>query len=320
MRQFFLIFILSFLSFSTVYAWHPSKPINVIIGFAPGSGNELSFRGISSIVEKNNPDVNFVIQNRPGAGGVVAMNEFIKKPNDGYTIYVPSNQGIFVTAEFFQKQAVKYSLTDFDYLLGLAKSPQVLIASHNSQVSNLEDFIKKLQNPNEQINFATGGGAHRLAFDYMIQKLGINRSRTTLVEYKGPAQAAQDVAGNHIDFSIIPAAVAAGYERAGKVKIIAVCGEKVIKGFENIPLINKYIPGMNVYAGWGIIIPKNTAKEIKDWYVKEFNKAITSKEVQTFFEDNYMFSDKSELDPTGFEQSMKQLRNHWIPVLENLSK
>jgi tripartite-type tricarboxylate transporter receptor subunit TctC len=56
------------------YAWEPTRPINVLIGFAPGSGNEIGFRGVGSILEKSNPKINFVIENKPGADGVVDMN------------------------------------------------------------------------------------------------------------------------------------------------------------------------------------------------------------------------------------------------------
>lgn len=301
-----------------LYAWQPEKPINVYIGFASGSGNEISFKGISSLVE-NNTGVSFIIQNRPGAGGVVAMNEFIKKPNDGYHAYISSNQGIFVTAEFFQKEAVKYTLEDFDYVIGLAKSPLVIISSKASQITNIEEFIKHFKNSKEQINLGVGGGAHRLAFEYLIQKLKIDKSRTTIVEYKGPAQAALDVAGNHIDFAILPAAVAASIANTGKIVIIGICSERPIKGFENTPLMNKYVPGMNVYGGWGILLPKNTPPEVKSWYVNEFAKSIRNEKTKKFLEDNFMFNDETELNPKDFRYSMLKLREKWIPIISNFS-
>ena len=84
----------------TAYAWEPTKPVTAVIGFAPGSGNELSFRGISSIIEKANPKINFIVENRPGADGTIGMNHFIKLPNDGHHIYIASHQGIWVTADY----------------------------------------------------------------------------------------------------------------------------------------------------------------------------------------------------------------------------
>lgn len=305
---------------STAWAWEPTKPINVLIGFAPGSGNELSFRGVSSILEKSNPKLSFVIENRPGASGVVAMNDFVSRLADGYHIYIPSNQGIFVTAEFFQKNVIRYKLDDFEYVVGIAKSPLVVIAHISSDVNNPAEFVNKLKTTTKPINIAAGSGAHKLAYDYMADKIKLDKKLIATVEYKGPAQAGIDVAGGHLEFGIIPAAVAAPLAQSGKIKIIGLTSERTIKGFETTPLMNKWVPGMNVYAGWGIILPKGTLPDIQKWYVDNFAKAIKSAEAQKFFENNYMFTDDRELTPDGFKHSMADLRKQWIPVLTNLEK
>ena len=305
---------------STAWAWEPTKPINVLIGFAPGSGNELSFRGVSSILEKSNPKLSFIIENRPGASGVVAMNDFISRPAEGYHIYIPSNQGVFVTAEFFQKSIVKYKLDDFEYVVGIAKSPLVVIAHSGSDVNNPAEFVNKLKNTTKPINIAAGSGAHKLAYDYMADKIKLDKKLITTVEYKGPAQAGADVAGGHLEFGIIPAAIAAPLAQSGKIKVIGLTSERTIKGFENTPLMNKWVPGMNVYAGWGIILPKGTSPEIQKWYVDNFSRVIRSPEAQIFFENNYMFVDEKELTPDGFKRSMADLRKQWIPVLSSLEK
>ena len=140
------------------------------------------------------------------------------------------------------------------------------------------------------------------------------------IEYKGPAQAGADVAGGHVEFGIIPAAIAASLAQSGKVKVIGLASERTIKGFENTPLMNKWVPGMNVYAGWGIILPKGTSSAAQKWYIDNFSRAIRSSEAQTFFENNYMFIDERELTPLGFKESMSQLRKQWVPVLQNLTK
>ena len=303
---------------TSVFAWQPIKPVNVLIGFTPGSGNELSFRGVSSILEKSNPKLSFIIENRPGASGVVAMNDFVSRASDGYHIYIPSNQGIFVTAEFFQKNVVKYKLDDFEYVLGIAKSPLVVIAHVSSDVNNPAEFVNKLKTTTKPINIAAGSGAHKLAYDYMAEKIKLDKKMIATVEYKGPAQAGADVAGGHLEFGIIPAAVAAPLAQSGKVKVIGLTSERTIKGFDNTPLMNKWVPGMNVYAGWGIILPKGASPEIQKWYVDNFSKAIRSPEARTFFENNYMFVDEQELTPNGFKESMTALRKQWIPVLEKL--
>jgi tripartite-type tricarboxylate transporter receptor subunit TctC len=303
---------------STSWAWEPTKPISVLIGFSPGSGNELSFRGVSSILEKSNPKLSFVIEHKPGAAGVVAMNEFVSREADGHNIYIPSNQGIFVTAEFFQKNVVKYKLDDFEYVLGIAKSPLVVIANNKSNVNTPAELVNKLKNSPVRINFAVGSSSHKLAYSFMAEALKLDKELRGIIEYRGPAQAGLDVAGGHVEFGIIPAAVAAPLIESGKIKVIGLTSERTIKRFENTPLMNKWIPGMNVYAGWGIILPKGTSTEVQRWYSENFTRAINTQEAQTFFENNYMFTDENELTPAGFKENMLRLRKQWIPIIEKM--
>ena len=81
--------------------------------------------------------------------------------------------------------------------------------------------------------------------------------------------------------------------------------------------MNRWVSGLNVYAAWGIILPKNTKKEIIDWYVKNFSAAIESKEGQEFMNNNYMFNPKDERTPIGFKSAMTELRKQWIPILKD---
>lgn len=302
---------------STVaHAWEPTKPVNVLVGFAPGSGNELSFRGISSIIERGNPKINFVIENRPGADGVVAMNEFIKKPADGYHLYVPSHQGIWVTSEFSNPGAKKYELDNFEYGVTLAKSPLAIIAHISSPTTTPAELISRFKNTTQPINIAAGSGAHKLAYEYLMHHIKGNRTLIQTVSYKGPAQAGQDVAGNQVEFGIIPVAVANTLLQTGKIKIIGLCSEYKIEAIKEVPLMKDYVPGLNVYAAWGIILPKGTPKEIITWYVDNFVAAIRSPEGQLFLKNNLMFAEPKEQNPKGFEDSMMRLRDQWVPVIK----
>lgn len=314
-----LLAVLALVASTAALAWQPTKPINVYIGFAPGSGNELSFRGVSAILEKQRKDLSFVIRNQPGADGVVAMNEFITRPNDGYHVYVPSHQGIWVTAEYFNKPAVKYTLNDFEYVVSIAKSPLAIVVPGDSAIKTVPEFLKAIQNPDKPLNIAAGSGAHKLAYNYMSDKLKLDETKVQLIGYKGPAQAAVAVAGKEVDYGILPVAVAQTLAQSGKIRILALCGEQRLAQIPDVPLMNQFVPGMNVYAAWGLILPKDTPKEIVDWYVTNFSTAILSKEAQQFFDNNLMFSDAKELTPAGFKNSMMQLRKQWIPVISKLN-
>ena len=302
----------------TAHAWEPNKPITAVIGFAPGSGNELSFRGISSIIEKANPKINFIVENRPGGDGTIGMNHFIKLPNDGYHISVPSHQGVWVTADFSNPENKKYTLDDFEYVLTLAKSPLAIIANSASTVNTPREFLDRVKNTDKPINIAAGSGAHKLAYEYMMYNIKGNRSLVKTIPYKGPSQAGQDVAGGHVEFGIIPVAVANTLTQSGKIKIIALCSEYKIDAIKDVPLMKDLIPGMNVYAAWGIVLPKNTDKEIINWYVTNFTNAIRSNEGQRFLRENLMFAEPREQTPQGFKASMMQLREKWIPIIKEV--
>ena len=302
----------------TAHAWEPTKPITAVIGFAPGSGNELSFRGISSIIEKANPKINFIVENRPGGDGTIGMNHFVKLPNDGYHISVPSHQGVWVTADFANPENKKYTLDDFEYVVTLAKSPLAIIANSASTVNTPREFLDRVKNTDKPLNIAAGSGAHKLAYEYMMYNIKGNRSLVKTIPYKGPAQAGQDVAGGHVEFGIIPVAVANTLLQSGKIKIIALCSEYKIDAIKDVPLMKDLVPGMNVYAAWGIVLPKNTDKEIIDWYVTNFTNAIRSNEGQRFLRENLMFAEPKEQTPQGFKASMMQLREKWVPIIKEV--
>jgi len=313
-----ILLILLFFISTTASAWEPTKPVTTVIGFAPGSGNELSFRGFSSLIEKQNPKINFIIENRAGADGTIGMNYFINLPADGHHIYIASHQGIWVTSEFAHPGAKKYTLDDFEYGLTLAKSPLAIIAHHKSVTTTPSEFISRMKRSEEPISIAAGSGAHKLAYEYMMTHIKGNRDLIKTIPYKGPAQAGQDVAGGHVEFGIIPIAVANVLVKSGKVKIIGITSEYKLEGLKDIPLMNDFVPGMNVYAAWGIIFPKGTNKEIINWYVNNFRAAINSPEGKQFVKDNLMFTDPNEQTPSGFETSMMELRKRWIPIIKEV--
>jgi tripartite-type tricarboxylate transporter receptor subunit TctC len=311
----FLVLMLLTLS---AHAWEPTKPITAVIGFAPGSGNELSFRGISSLIEKANPKINFIVENRPGADGTLAMNHFVKLPNDGYHINVASHQGIWITADYAYPEIKKYTLDDFEYGLTLAKSPLAIIANEKSPTNTPKELIDRFKATSSPINIAAGSGSHKLAYEYMMYHIKGNRELIKTIAYKGPAQAGQDVAGGHVEFGIIPVAVANTLVKSGKVKIIGITSEYKLEGLNNVPLMKDYIPGLNVYAAWGIIFPKGTNQDIIDWYVTMFRNAINSNEGRQFIKDNLMFAEIKEQTPVGFKANMMLLRKQWIPIIDEV--
>jgi tripartite-type tricarboxylate transporter receptor subunit TctC len=298
-------------------AWNPPKTVRTVIPFTPGSGNEMSFRAVAALVEKKH-GIAFVIENPSGADGNNGMNQFAGRKPDGSSIAVPSCQSTFVAAEIHWSDMLKYTPYDLTFVTNIAKSPLAFIANSNSRVNTVPELIRDVQANNRKITFAVGSSAHKLAYEYFLDKVNGQGKQVVAANYKGPLPAAQDVAGGHAEFGIVPIAVASTLLHTGKIKVLGIAGEKRLTGFEKTSLMNQFVPGLNVYACWNIVLPPDTPAEIQDWYAKVFVEAINSAEAKKFFDANFMFVDPAALGPINVRKDMVLLKRQWAPYVEKM--
>ena len=301
--------------------WAPNKTVTTLIGFAPGSGNELSFRKASDIVMKQNPGVVFAVETRPGADAAVASNSFMTAPSDGLHLMVPSHMSLFVTNDIWQRDIKRFEYNSFKPVVTLGKSPLVLVAGAKSTVNTPQEFVKYITN-GKPVNIAVGGGAHRMAYEYIMMKTGADPKLIQHVSFNGPAPAVQSVASydgkTGTEFGIMPIAVARPLIEAGKVRPIGLTGGPRLKALPNVPLLSDVIPGLRVYAGWTVVLPPHTPNVIVDWYVDKFSRAILSQEYQAWAEQNYILVDRNELTPRGVMAYAEELRTAFAPIARNI--
>ena len=303
------------------FAWEPVKPVVAIVGNAPGAGNEMAFRKLAEIVAKRNPNFTYIVQPMPGADSVVANNRFLEAPTDGYTINLPSHMSSYVTNDIWEKNIKKYNYDSFIDVLTMGKSPLVLVASPRSGIDTPQEFVKYIQS-GRTINVATGGGAHRTAFEYLMDRGRGNKDQVKAIKFNGPVAAVQSVASYDgrvgTEFGIMPIAVARSMVEAGRVKAIGFTGTRRMAQFPNVPLLNAVAPGINVYAAWSIQLPPGTNKDIVEWYQREFSAAIRSAEYKEYADANVIFYSEDELTPAGLRKHMDELRATFLPVLSKL--
>jgi tripartite-type tricarboxylate transporter receptor subunit TctC len=294
------------------FAWEPTKPITAIVGYGPGSGNEICFRGVAAEVERNNPKVNFVVQNMPGSDGVISTNHSVKLPPDGYSLNVTGNLSTYVTNEAFDAGAIRYTYADLNPIMSCGTSPQVIVASTSSKINTAKELVKYLNKPNADVNIAIGSNVQYLIFGLLMDAANGDRTKVKQIMYKGPMQALMDVAGGHTEFGMMPLSVAAPQIKAGKVKLIALTGSKREPQFPGIPAMKEILPSVEVMAMWNITLPKDTPKEVVDWYNREFSKAIKSDNVKQYFDNNYITA-ATDLDPVASKKVIEDLRQRYLP-------
>lgn len=300
------------------WAWQPTKPVTVIFPNGPGAGNEISFRIVADIVERQT-GAKFNAEHRPGADGNVAMNHFATVPADGLTIAVPACNSQWVTAEPWYGSKLKYRIWDFEPVANIARSPLAFWAHPNSRVNTPEDLIREIREKRRPINFAIGGGGHKLAVEYLTDALKVpGGDRVQTAMYKGPAQALMDVMGGHVEFGVTPVGVGYPHVKAGKLKLIGLASEVPLTGLESAPLMSRHAPGLNLYGCWNIVLPKNTPHEVQTWYHNHFVPAIRSAEARRKFDENLMFITPAEHTPQGVHVAMHRLDRTWRRIAERI--
>lgn len=299
-------------------AWAPPKTVTATVGFAPGSGNEVSFRIVSSVVEKQNPAVNYVVQNKPGGGESVGVNWFAQQPTNGSNLYIASQQGLFTATETWFPGLLKINPMDMEFVTTIAKSPLAVVAHVSSPTNTPEQLLQRMKNTKQPINFALGAPAHQLVFEYLMEHVKGDRQLIQTATYKGPAQAVQDVAGNQVEFGILPIAIAKPLIDAGKVKPIALAGDQRLAQIPNVPLWKDTVPGLVVNAAWMIMLPPGSPREQVEYYNRVFVPAINSPEAKKLFDDNLMFTVKAEQTPEGARAFMSGLIKKWEPYVKRI--
>ena len=301
-------------------AWEPTKNVEVIVGNVPGSGNEIGFRKLADIVNKQlQKKVVWIVVNKPGADSVVMMNQMMIEPADGHTIAVPSHMSTFLTNDIWQKDVKKFEWDSFSDIISLGRSPLVLIATKNSVVNTPAEFVQYIKNTKKPISVAIGGGAHRMAFEAIMNQTKADRTLIKPINFQGPAQVMASVAGDvGMEFGILPIFVAKPLVDSGKIKAIGFSGPRKMVQMPNVPLLSDAIPGVTSMAGWAMVLPPNTPKEIVEWYVKTFTAAVKSKEYKDWTYENLIYVDESELTPDGFRKNMRDLRKSFEPVMKTM--
>lgn len=305
-------------------AWEPNpkQPITLLLPTSPGSGGEITARLITKHIESKGI-ANFSIEHKAGADGNIMLKEMLEAKPDGYTVGIPSCVSGFLFSDSHFTNLIKRSPLDLSLVTNIGKSPMAFIAQKDSKTTNIQQLILDVKS-GKNINFAVGGSAHYLTFEYFTQNLKVDKTKVIPIVFKGPVPAALSVAQydgkSGTEYGIMPIAPALPLVQSGKVKLLALAGERKLKGMEDVPLVKDYVPGLNMYGCWNFVLPPKTPPEIVEWYVKNVVEALNTEEYKKFMEDNYIFLDKKSVGPENILKEMVDFRKQWKPYVESLPK
>ncbi len=282
---------------------YPSRPIRMIIPFAPGGGSDVLGR---SLAEKMSSElgVSVIVENKPGASSIIGTEAVAKAAPDGYTILL-TNSAISSNPTFFKLPFDTQSLTA---VTKVANAPQLLVANPNVPFKNLKEMLSyaKLNPGKVTIGTAGAGQISHLAAELLEKSSG---TEMIMVHYKGSGGALADLIGGQINMSFGTAPGLMQHIRNGKVIPIAVSSAQRMSVLPNAPSISEVLPGYDINNWFGIFAPPQTPKPIVDRIYQAINKALASPELsKKFGEEGF---DIVAIPPDKFEKSFKQEISYW---------
>ncbi|MBK6006877.1 tripartite tricarboxylate transporter substrate binding protein [Ramlibacter ginsenosidimutans] len=260
-------------------AW-PAKPIRLIVPFPAGGGTDIISRQLTG---KLAGGYNFVIDNKPGAGGNLGVDAAAKSPADGYTFVMGQTSNLAINPTLYTH--LPYDpVKDLTPVSLVASSPLVIVASANSPFHTLADVVKEAKAHPDKINFASSGNgtvAHLATVEFEKQA-GIT---LTHVPYKGASQGATDVISGAVQLYVSSVPTLIGHIRSGKMRALAVTSAKRVGDLPNVPTVAESgYKGFEAVTWFGVLGPANLPKEMVAKLNADINKALKDPELKKQFD------------------------------------
>ena len=289
----------------------PTKPIRMIVGFPPGGATDLVARIIQAKMGAS-LGKQVVVDNRPGANGVISLDILARSEPDGHTVGF-GHIGTLVTSPAIQK--VPYDPIKSFAPIGMMVSLQNIIIVHPSVAAkNLKEFIALAKSKPGQLNYASSGigSPGHLAAVLLESMAGIQMSH---VPYKGGGPAITDLIAGHVPsfFSVISNAVP--HVKSGKARGIAVTGIKRAAALPDVPTVAE--SGIKGYAAtnwYGLMAPAKTPKAIIDRLNKELVAALNTPEIVQQLKDNGI--DAAPGTPAEFTRFVVSEQKKWADLIQ----
>jgi tripartite-type tricarboxylate transporter receptor subunit TctC len=277
-----LTFGLALAATAQAQAWSP-KTVTLVVPFPPGGSTDTVARAIAPKLQQALGG-NFVIDNKPGAGGTIAAAHVTRAPADGSTFFVTS-LGPLVIAPHLLKSPPYDALKDFDTISVLVQAPNVLVVPAASPHKTVADVIAHHKANPGKTSFASSGNgsSDHLTAALFWQQTGTSGSH---IPYKGGAPAVQDLIGGQVDASFQNVNAVVPHVNAGRLRALAVTGEKRSPVLPNVPtLAEAGVKNVDVYSWQAIVAPKGLPADVRAKMHEAVVAALADPQVKQRFTD-----------------------------------
>jgi len=248
----------------------PNKPIRLIVGFAAGGGNDLFARLVGQKLSENIGQP-VIIENKPGAGGRIAVEYVKNQPADGYTIMVAASGQMAIAAAIYPKLSY-HPTRDFLPLTMIAAFPLILAGPANDLIKSVKDLIAYGKANPDKSNYATSSPAFTITTELFKLKTGMP---AVAVPYKSSNEMMLSVAGGNTLFAIADGPPTVPLVQGGKIRALAVTGSERSSELPAVPsMAEAGYPEVNIGLWSGIFVVAGTPPAIANKLDTEMRRAL----------------------------------------------
>ena len=263
---------------------YPNRPITWVVTGMAGSVTDIGSRTYAKVLAEKLGQ-QFVIDNKPGAGGIIGTEAVARAKPDGYTL-LNGTSGPFGSYPSLYKKLWFDPLKDFIPVHGLSESPMIMVVTPNSQFKSVKELVDYAKKNPEKVNYSTtgmGSGSH-LFMEMLQQAAGM---RVTVVPYKGSAQQITDLMGGQIELVLDYSVVVTPLIKDGKLIPIGVTGRTRLKHLPEVSTVEEQgYPGVWLTAWSSAIAPAGTPPDVVDKLANAFEAMLKEPSIQKYADDN----------------------------------
>jgi tripartite-type tricarboxylate transporter receptor subunit TctC len=287
----------------------PSRQITLIVPFAAGGSNDVVGRAIGKKLSEawGQP---VVVEDRPGAGGMIGTSAVAAAAADGYTLLLVSST--FTINPAIKKNMPFDTIKDFTPVAFIARSPLLLVASKQLPVKSARELLDLARSNPGQITYASAGlgSINQIAAELIALSA---RARFMHVPYKGGAPALNDLVGGHVDIYVSSLPQVLQLARDGQARALAVTSAKRTALLPDVPtLAEAGIAGVDLWSWWGIVGPAGMPANVVNALNAEIGKMLTSPELSEFLTNEG--AEAETMTSQQFGDLMRLETRRWIKV------
>ena len=254
----------------------PSRPVHIFVPYPAGGGVDVLTRTLGDVVAKQWGQ-SVVVENRPGAGGVIASQAVATSPPDGYTLIMVASG--HATNPFLYSKIPYDTFKDFTPVSLLASSPNILLVRANSPFKTLAEMISAAKAKPGSLSFAHAGTG---TSTHLAGELLKNLAKVDLaaIPYKGGAPAINDLLGGQIPMSFNNGPESVGQLQAGTLRALAVTTASRAPFLPDVPSMSETVPGYDTGVWWGLLGPAGMPGDVLARLSQDFVAALNTDAVK----------------------------------------